>query len=653
MMRALAVTALMALVIPAERARSQSRDDEALRVLARLATPVETRISPNGRQVLYTLAAPDTATGDVRASIWLVPATGGTPRRLVARGGTPRWSPDGRAIAFLARSGGESRTAQVWLTDTSGAAPRQLTRLTGSGVADFEWAPNGRAIAFAAPTRGSGSDTTMRMQLHLLSVRDGAVRQGTRSTRTIIVHVWDPGANIAWSPDGRFIAFAEKPTPRFDDDYESDVHVVSVETGETRPLVVRPGMDMRPAWSPDGRHIAFRSSFGSLDRFGDHGLSLVDPRGGAPRDVGRVFEGGFLDGPYTYGWSRDGRTVLFLGADSLGTSLFALDARQGTLRQLSDTPAKRAQLSVARGADLLALVLADSARPWDVVVSPASSYSPRRVTEYGSAFDRRLRASPVRWRNGEWMLDGVLVRPIGVDTTRPLPMITVLHGGPEGHSQLSVFPELPSPIFEIGLAPAAAQTLATQGFVVFLPNFRGSGGHGRAFRRAGLVDWTATFVSDVLSGVDTLIARGVADSSRLGLFGERSGASKVLNVLASTPRFRVAAVSDPHVDFVMEYERLGDFQRQWESMFGGSPTTAPDAYRRHSPINNADRIATPLQIMVDERAFAAPSEQAIALHRRLSTKGTGGELIVSRGRGLAEEMEMSRRIEAWFRQWLR
>jgi dipeptidyl aminopeptidase/acylaminoacyl peptidase len=623
--------------------------DSGLRALARLATPTGTRISPDGRELLYTLAIRDSGSGEYVEGIWRMATSGGAPRRLVERGRTPRWSPDGRSIAYLARGIGAERGAQLWLID-AGASARQLTRLAGSGVADFEWSPDGRAIALAAATRGRDPDTTARTQIHLLSTRDGSLRQLTRSSRTIIVHLWDPDANLAWSPDGRFIAFAEKPAPRFDDDYESDLYMVSVETGETRPLVVRPGMDMRPVWSPDGDRVVFRSSFGSLDRFGDHGLSVVSARGGAPRDVGRGFEGGFLDGPYTYCWTRDGRTVLFLGADSLGTTLFALDVARGITRRLSRGQAKRAQLSVATRADAMAFVMADSARAWDLVVSPTTTHAPRWVSAYGDGLARALgtRVSVVRWRSGEWLLDGVLLRPAGADPARALPLIAVLHGGPEGHAARSVFPELPSPIFEVEPRAAAAQSLVAQGFAVFLPNFRGSGGHGRALRRAGLVNWTATFVADVMSGIDTLVALGVADSSRLGVFGERSGASKVLNVLASTGRFRVAAVSDPHVDFVLEYERLGDFRRQWESLLGGSPTSAPEAYRVHSPINNADRISTPLLVVVDERAFAAPSEQALALHRRLLARGIPGELIMSRGRGIEEELEMARRIGGWF-----
>jgi dipeptidyl aminopeptidase/acylaminoacyl peptidase len=635
-------------------ARRPLAADDGLRALAELSTPTSTRISPDGRTLLYTLVVRDSAGGEHVEGIWRVSTAGGAARNVAARGRTPRWSPDGKSIAYLARGADAASGVQLWLIEGEGGTPRQLTRLAGSGVSDFEWSPDGRTIAIAAATRGRDADTTVRTQIHLLSPRDGALRQLTRSSGTIIVHLWDPDANLAWSPDGRVIAFAEKPSPRFDDDYESDLYVVSVDGGETRPLVVRPGMDMRPVWSPDGERIAFRSSFGSLDRFGDHGLSLVGARGGAPRDVGRHFEGGFLDGPYTYAWTFDGRAVLFLGADSLGTTLFALDAARGTTRRVSRGQAKRSQLSVARSADAMAFVMADSVRGWELVVSPATTHAPRPVSSYGDGVARTLetRVSRVRWRSGEWSLDGVLLRPDGADSTRALPLITVLHGGPEGHAALSVFPELPSPIFEAVPRAAAAQSLVAQGFAVFLPNFRGSGGRGRALRRAGLVNWTATFVADVMSGIDTLVARGVADSSRLALFGERSGASKVLNVLASTGRFRAAAVSDPHVDFVLEYQRLGDFRRQWESLFGGSPATAPEAYRAHSPINNADRIATPLQIVVDELAFAAPSEQALALHERLLARGIPGELIISRGRGIEEELEMARRIGRWFERWL-
>lgn len=297
----------------------------ALDDLARLATPTATATSPDGRVVAYTLIQPDSLGEDYRQGIWTVRASGGTPRRLVERGSTPRWSPDGRQIAYLARDGSVDGATQLWRISPDGGAPRRVTN-SASPVTDFAWAPNGRTIAFtAAVVDSAGGAGRSLTQIHLVDLASGQVRQLTRIDRTIIVHSWDPDANLSWSPDGRRIAFSSKPSPRFDDDYESDVFVVSVDDREVRALVRRPGMDMRPIWSPDGGSIAFRSSFGVVDRFADHGIALTSPSGGEPRDIGRSLEAGYLDGPYQYAWSSDGRTLYFTAAESLATAIFAID----------------------------------------------------------------------------------------------------------------------------------------------------------------------------------------------------------------------------------------------------------------------------------------------------------------------------------------
>jgi dipeptidyl aminopeptidase/acylaminoacyl peptidase len=193
-----------------------------------------------------------------------------------------------------------------------------------------------------------------------------------------------------------------------------------------------------------------------------------------------------------------------------------------------------------------------------------------------------------------------------------------------------------------------------EGFAVFLPNFRGSGGRGEQFRRAGNgPDWSERFSADVLTGLDMLVATGIADSAALGIAGSRSGATKVVAMLGRTKRFKAASVVTPYPDFVRDYQKAGgDFQLMFEGMAGASGRALQAFLEREQPMARVDSIETPLQIITDEAAFSIDTEQSLALHRALWKRRVPGEVIVTRGGDVAASKEQIRRTTAWFRRWL-
>src|SRR5688572_14242057 len=174
------------------RAEAQTPQRFSLDDLGRMSTPVSTAISPDGQRVAYSLVTPDSAgTGYVRR-IDVVGTDGGAPTQLTARGSTPRWSPDGRHIAWLSGRGTTGGITQLWMQPTTGGPRRRLTS-SASPVTDLAWAPDGARIGFIAAVR---DQEATRPQIHLLDVATGQVRQLTRLDRTLVVHIWDPDANL-------------------------------------------------------------------------------------------------------------------------------------------------------------------------------------------------------------------------------------------------------------------------------------------------------------------------------------------------------------------------------------------------------------------------------------------------------------------------
>ena len=611
-----------------------------------IATPTSTQLSPDGRRIAFTLVK--LVEGSWKEGIHIIDTDGSASREIAVSGDTPRWTPDGERLGWINRA---ARPAQVWVASVEGEHRKQLTDLEG-GVSDFAWSPDGKVLAVTTTVRNGEEAGTQIVLVH----PDGKAQQLTHTEQHIIVHVWEPDANLSWSPDGHHIAFSTKPTGRFDDDYASDVQVVDVRTGKTRPVVKRPGMDMRPRWSPGGSYIAFRTSFGLVDRFANHGLGIVRVKDGAVEDGGREFEGGFLDGPYTYVWA-DSQVVLFLGSAGFDTRLFALDARTGKLQQRSREPGTRSQLSGGWPSGQVAYVFTTARTPWEVSVSPVEAEERRSVTRLNAGLaDYALpKLKELAWESPGGEVEGLLALPADYSPARRYPLITLLHGGPEGNARYGLSPELPSPIFSFAPDEYFVPLLVAEGFAVFLPNFRGSGGRGEHFRRAGNgADWSERFAADVLAGLDKLIATGIADSAALGIAGSRSGATKVVALLGRSRRFKAASVVTPYPDFVRDFQKAsGDFQLMFEGMAGTSGPALQAFLRREQPMARVDSIETPLQIITDEAAFSIDTEQSLALHHALWKRQVPGEVIVTRAGDVAASKEQIRRTTEWFRRWLK
>ena len=626
---------------PRHRGEGLSVDD-----VFSIATPTSTQLSPDGRQVAFTLIR--LVDGSWREGVHVIGTNGSGAREIAVSGDTPRWTPDASRVAWINRA---TQPSQVWWATPEGDDRRQITELEG-GVSDFAWSPDGEALAVTTPVKDG---ETVRTQIFLVRP-DGKAKQLTDTDQRIIVHVWEPDANLSWSPDGKFIAYSVKPSDRFDDDYASDIHVVEVATGATRAVVKRPGMDMRPRWSPTGRYIAFRTSFGLVDRFANHGLGVVRMKDGDVEDGGREFEGGFLDGPYTYVWA-DSQVVLFLGSAGFDTRIFALDARTGKLQQRSREPGTRSQLSGGWPSGQIAYAFTTAGVPWEVSVSPVEAEERRGITRLNP--DLKGRALPelreVEWESAGGQVQGLLALPADYAPSRRYPVITLLHGGPEGSARHGFSPELPSPIFSFAPDEYFVPLLVADGFAVFLPNFRGSGGRGEQFRRAGNgADWSERFSTDVLAGLDYLVATGIADSMALGIAGSRSGATKVVGMLGRTRRFKAASVVTPYPDFVRDYQKAsGDFHLMFEGMAGTSGPDLEAFLAREQPLARVDSIETPVQIITDEAAFSIDTEQSLALHRALWKRRVPGEVIVTRAGDVAASKEQIRRTTEWFRRWLK
>ena len=610
----------------------------------------DAQISPDGKWVTYTVTRADLEQNASDADIWLASTLGESPSRLTTHkksDTSPRWSLDGRRIAFISA---REEKPQIFLMSAFGGEPERLTEHKG-GVRQISWSPDGRSIAFVAdqePTaeeekRIKDKDDAIVVDTNYKFNRLWVLDLATRKARLLAT-----GEAVAndpqWSPDGTHIAYSTTPTPRADDGSLSDLHVVAVAGGAPRKLVENAGADQSPRWSPDGTRIAYITSAGSDVRQSQ--LAVIPVAGGtslmvAPR---------FLYQPNAPTWSPDGRTLYFGASVRTTTQLFAVPAAGGTPRALTDVRGVIGGGTMSRDGRSVVFTMSDPQRPADVHVATIGTglLKSRQLTDHNPQI-RELalgKAEVVQWKSSDGMeMDGVLLRPVGYEPGKRYPLITSVHGGPAGAWTENFAAGWGSP----------GQVAAGQGFAIFFPNPRGSSAYGEKFLRANIKDWGAGDYRDIQTGIDALIARGVADSSKLAQTGWSYGGYMTAWTLTQTNRFKAVVVGAGLTDMYSMYA-TNDIPRTLDGYFGAEPWNDTTEYRKRSAMTYIKNARTPTLILHGQMDLRVPVGQAQELYTGLKKNNVPVQLVFypREPHGLQEprhQLDKMKRENEWIRRW--
>ena len=660
MRRALLLLAALLSATAAPPASAQQAILESFRAQIALESVGGPRISPDGSMIAYSVTTTDWEENRFDQEIWLVMGDGEPFQLTRTEPGSStghRWSPDGSRLGFIADRGDG---AQIYLIRPEGGEAQQLTSHDG-GISAFQFSPDGGRIAFTATDPAPDDfeereerygdyaveDADFRMtHLWVTDTRTGAEpRRLTGGSSYTVGGGFGAGA-FDWSPDGREIAFGHTPTPQVNSFPHSDISVVDVDAGTVRPLATNPERESGPMWSPDGSRILYSTTAGANPFYGNTELAVIPAGGGAPR----IVTAGFDENPSPVAWTDEG--VFFVASQRTARQLFQLDPESGEVTLVADTPETIMTADLSTDGTAMALQGEDRTTVGEIfrvtrrtggpsAAGAANAPEPvtdmtAQVADWGDLGSREV----IQWQSEDGAeIEGVLMKPPGYDPDRTYPLMVVIHGGPTGTSRPQLVGGYVYPVLE----------WLRKGAVVMMPNYRGSAGYGADFRALNVRNLGVGDAWDVLSGVEALVDRGIADPDRVSAMGWSQGGYISAFLTTSSDRFRAISVGAGISNWMTYYVNtdIHSFTREY---LEATPWDDPEIYATTSPMTYIKQASTPTLIQHGEFDARVPTPNAYELYQGLQDVGVDTRLIIYKGfgHGITRPRE---RLAAMWHNW--
>ena len=596
--------------------------------ITRIIWVSDPRISPDGARVAFVATTLSEEQDEYLSQIWVVEVAGGPPRRFTTgpkRDTEPRWSPDGRRLAFVSEREGKKK-AQLYVMPVGGGEPLRLTDLR-AGVTSPVWSPDGTRLCFVSrvggweepdseeekqksrPARvistlkykqnGEGFIYDRRPHLFVVDAAGGPPQQITDGDHA--------DADPAWTPDGRHIAFTSARHEDRDHDDASDIWLVDSGSGPARRVTDTSGPAGLASFSPDGTTLAYLGRRQVNDIGGNVRVFTVSVEGGEPACLTSAFDRSCAPLPVRPLWSPDGLAVTFAAEDQGALSLFRVEA-SGHAWPERVIGGERVVSGFSAALDgQLAFAATDAVTPAEVFVARADGSGERQITDLNAPWRGEVALSrPERFRytRAGFEVDGWVMMPPGSVPGSRHPALLNIHGGPHAQYGHGFFDEF--------------QVYAGAGYVVIYTNPRGSQGYGEAFTRAVIRDWGGGDYADAMAGLDEALRRhDVIDADRLGVMGGSYGGFLTSWIVGHTDRFR-AACSERAVNDQWGMFGTSDIGHLFNVIeLGAPPWEDAGAYLDRSPVSYARDVTTPLLILHSEDDLRCPMGQAEQLFATL------------------------------------
>ena len=619
--------------------------------ISRVSDP---QLSPDGRTVAYTVGTVDMAANRVVNQIYTVNVDGSGPRQITSDKGSsssPRWSPDGHRIAYV--NGG-----QIWTMKPDGGDREQVTKIS-TGAGGPVWSFDGKWIAFASDVYpecqtdecNKGEDEKAdnskvkahvtdrllfrhwvewrerkRTHVFVVPVLGGVARDVTPGDFDSPPYAASSNIDYAFSPDSREIAYLRNPDKIEAISTNSDIFIVPLNGGTSKNITEsNHGYDATPIYTPDGRYIIYRSEATAGFEADRWRIMRYNRSTGETVELTR----GFDQQVDEMTLSKDGRTIYFVAGENGVNPIFSVPV-EPDLRQRIATFVKKvvpgvAASSVNISGDDRSLVFAASSAnmPAEILrantdgsgLTPLTHTNDARMKSYGLQ-----PAEDITWKGGlNATVHGFLLKPAHFDPNKRYPLIVLIHGGPQG-AWFNSWGYRWNP-----------QIYANQGYIVFMPNPRGSTGYGQQFVNDVSADWGGRAFADVTNGIASVIQRPFVDKNRIGAAGASYGGFMVDWLLGhnNDPRFKIKAFVS-HAGVYNLESMAGATEELWfvNWEFKGMPWENPTNYQRWSPNKFVKNFNTPTLVSCGELDFRVPMDQSLQLYTALQLRGVPSKLIV-------------------------
>ena len=618
------------------------------------------QISPDGQWVAYSVEKASLKDDKTESRIWMVPISGGDSLPLTAEGVSsthPRWSLDGKHLAFLSSRGGGK--AQVWLLNRLGGEAQRLTD-TVQDVQDFTWCPDSRHLVLvlrdpspeeleaakkkdkgSAPSEDEGDHDSEDAKpkakkpwvIDRLQFKQDEI--GYLDRRRTHLYVFDLASTAltqvtsgdyddsepAWSPDGKLLALSSnRSTPDPDRTYNSDIWVVSADNSDKgahlTQITTNPGSDTSPAWSPDGKWIAYVTQLDPhLFDYATHHLAVSPSSGGQAKVLTLALDRNVTD-PHFF---PDGKAVYFIADDDGTQNLLQVNFGDGQLgsRPISGRLMVNAYSLGSGASGNIAAQIATIDRPDELYLDLGGHLV--QLTHTNDVLFSQLKLSHgdyVHFKSKDGTpVSGYLYKPIDYTPGKKYPTLLIPHGGPVW-AYYAEFSHL-------------AQLYAANGYVVLFPNPRGSSGYGQDFCKAIWADWGNRDYQDDMAMVDYAIEQGIADPDKLGVGGWSYGGISTDFIIAQTTRFKAAISGAGAAEFTSMYGH-DQYQKDYETELG-LPWENKVVWERVSPFYRVASVTTPTLFMGGDIDWNVPILGGEQMYQALKRLGRTTELVVYPG----------------------